>query len=162
MRYGIVVHLWLICMRFKCLFVLWQIYLCFYGFVCIFKKNYCWIVLWNEKKQNIDIRISNMQGNGFELIIIYFLTEKFVDIIACIGLCGIKIDYGRNWNQSQRIEERMKTEISSLLYLSLEFEKAVRHGIRKPGIVAWPCESPSGSRLDVFCLHSRFSPNTFK
>lgn len=30
----------------------------------------------------------------------------------------------------------MKTEISSLLYLSLEFEKVVRHGIRKPGIVA--------------------------
>ena len=52
--------------------------------------------MWNEKKQNIDIRINNMQGNGFELIIIYFLTEKFVDIIACIGLCGIKIDYGRN------------------------------------------------------------------
>lgn len=37
-----------------------------------------------------------MQGNGFELIIIYFLTEKFVDIIACIGLCGIELDYGRN------------------------------------------------------------------
>ena len=52
-----------------------------------------------------------MQGNGFELIIIYFLTEKFVDIIACIGLCGIELDYGRNWNQSQRTEDRMKREI---------------------------------------------------